>query len=242
MKRLGITLAAALLVLSVRLFAAPQTLGQNNDNGESGTTITFAPTGLTNGSDMLIGVMQVGADVDQSYTVADGINTYTSRCLSPTTSNNRRTQIFSADNITTTAGALTIVVTLANGTATTRGQYVELLGTGAFDTSPTGVAEADAMAHTATTAITTMTDTFVYAAIAASGNIGTFTPPSGFTTVAVGNTSARSAYYTNATALSGNTLAWSGTNSTIAAGCAIAYSAGVAGAVVPQLSLLGVGR
>lgn len=253
MKRLLACLVAIVLAHVAVLMAAPPTLGQHGAAENVGSSITLSPTGLTDGADLIVGVGQDGSDPDQTFSVSDGTNTYTSRCLSPRTtgaSPDRQTQIFTAEGITTTAGALTITVTITNGTSATSAQYVEVLGSGAgYSTTATGTAEsAAATSHSATTALSTGSDVFAYSIMAANTGFGTFTPTSSpaFTTLNTdfANTAIVSQYYSNATGLSSNTLDWTSSASRTTAGCAVAFvtSGGPTGPPVGSLGLLGLGR
>lgn len=251
LRRLWFTIAVACMTFSVRLFAAAPTLGQHGAANSSGSTTTLSPTGLTNGSAMIVGVAQVNSDTDQSYTVADtNSNTYTSAILSSNTGGTnslRKCQIFYAMNITSTAGATTITVTSANGTVQSRSQYVEVLG--ASTTAPLAQTDstaesADATSHTASAGMTTAADIFVYTIMAGDGTLGTLTETSGFTSLGAdfSVSSAKSQYYSNATGLTANTLAWGSSTARTAASCAAAFVA-TASALTGSLgSLTGAGR
>ena len=235
MRRLYITVGVALLSWSVVLQAAAPTLGVHGANSGT-TTYTLSPSTLTDGSTLVIGIGQVSGDADQSYSVGDTINTYASAVLSANTggvSLSRKCQIFYAPNISTTAGALTVTITVANGTSTSRSQFVEVLG--AHLTTPLNAADsvaesADTMSHTAAVSMTTDSDIFVYSIMAANSTLGTLTPTAspafdGTLAADFSVNSVVSQHYTGATGLTTNTLAWDSGTSRTTASCSAAFIA-----------------
>jgi hypothetical protein len=245
LRRLVLSISACLLVpLLAHLWAAAPTLGVHGAATASGTTITLSPTGLTDGSTLAIGVSQTGSDADQSYSVADtNSNSYVSAVKSAYTTGtnaNRVCQIFYAKNITTTAGATTITVTITLGTTSVRGQWVEVLGASTaapLDQVSSFADSADTSSHNAAGTpgnITTASDVFVYSVMGQNAAPSTFVPTSSpaFTTLATDFDSLASVsqYYTNATGLSNSTVAWSTTGTArTAASCTAAFIAAATG-------------
>ncbi len=255
MKRLVLSvLALGLTAFVVSLQAATPTLGVHGAANGGASSITLSPTGLTNGSTLIIGIAQTGSDVDQAYSVADtNSNSYVSAVASARTTGangNRFCQIFYAKNITATAGATTITVTITLGSVTSFGQWVEALGastTAPLDQVGSVADSADSSSHTATTSMTTASNIFVYSVMAQNAAPSTFTPTSSpaFTSLATDFSSlaAVSQYYSNATGLSANTLAWTTTGTArTAASCTASFVGAAAASNVPNgNALVGVG-
>jgi len=233
----------------VVLQAAAPTLGQHAAvNGT--TTYDISPTMLTDGSTLVVGIGQPGGDADQAYSLSDGVNTWSSAVLSANTSGatpSRHCQIFYAPNIVTTAGALTITVTVSNGNGASRAQWVEVLG--AHLTAPLNQTDSVAESgnnttHAAAVSMTTASDVFVYTIMVGNSALGTFTPTTtttpDFITLAgdfsVGDTVSQ--YYSGATALSADTITWSSATGRTVANCAASFIAPAAGGRAPSLSTL----
>lgn len=249
LRRLSWAIVAAVLAwttpwFTVVLLAAAPTRGQVGQGNDVSGTITLSPTGLTNGSTLIVGIGTTSSFAAGGYTVSDGTNTYTQRSSAVTTGTNanRRCYIFTADNITTTAGALTITITPSSGTPTGRAQYFEALGATAYDTQNSSGESADGTPHTFGT-LTTTADRLLYAIAAASGTMGAFTSTStpalteqsGFA-----SSNVISAYNSSATAVSGADMTWTSGTSRTAANCIVSVKTG-GGATLPRMgSLLGL--
>lgn len=251
MKRMAVTLVAVVLMLSVRLFAAAPTRGQHGAGNNSGSTVTLSPTSLTDGSTMIIGVAQ-GTTGARTYSVADtNSNTYVSAVLQSTSagSNNpHKCEILYAKNITTTAGATTITVTQAGGSVLSyKANYVEVLGastTAPLDQVSSAADSSDTTSHAFANSMTSASDVFIYA-VGAQNSTAVFTPTSSpafsnssdfDTTIGV------SQYYSNATGVTANNLAWTGGTARTAASCSASFVADGGGspAVTPRGLLMGI--
>lgn len=252
MKRLAVTVVVACLALSVRLFAAAPTLGQHAAGTAAASALQLSPTGLTDGSTLIIGVSQTATGT-RTYTVADtNTNTYTSAgsvATSAGSNNPHFCQIFYAKNITTTAGATTVTITQSSSLIGYKGQYVEVLGastTAPLDQFSSAVDAADSTSHNFATSMTTANDVFVYS-VNALNSTSTFTATSSpaFTTLTgdFSVTSSQAQYYSNATGLSANNLAYSGGTARTAASCTASFVAAVTAGIPPgSFGLFGIGR
>lgn len=253
MRRLLACLTAVLLAAwVVTLHAIVPGLGQHVANDISGASIvnTIA-SGVTDGSAMIVGIAQSASDADQSYSVADNKgNTYTSVVgpIRTTGANgNRACQIFVAKNITTGGtGAVTITTTVTLGAVGSAAQAVEV--TGADTTSPVFATDSVAESadhtsdHAAAVSLTTSTEHFTYS-IMALNSTSTFTPTTGFTTLAgdFSATTKASQRLVSGSPLSANPLTWVSGSARTAANCTVSIQPPAsAGGAAPRCSLLGV--
>ncbi len=226
-------------VWSVVLRAAAPTLGQHLACANSAATCTTALTGLTNGSGLLLAVAQFGTAADTDYTATDGIpNTYTAWSpgiiRSTGGAGDRACKFLLAHNITTTAGALTPVVTRSGSSATYRTLAVEILGmatSSATDVTGSIGESASVTSHPmASPGITTLTDIFMVGVAGASGTNATYAVASGFTSLTgdFAGTETTAQYISSAASRASETATWTNSGAgRVAANCLIALKSAV---------------
>lgn len=241
-------------IYQIALLAAAPTLGQHAAAANSSTTVTLNPTGLTNGSALIVAYSQ-SATGTRTYSVSDTNSNSYVEAVKKTTSagsnNPHECGIHYAKNITTTGGATTITITQSGGGALTfHGQYVEVLGahtTAPLDATSSASDSADTTSHNFATTMSTASDVFVYSNGAYNATAGTLTPTSSpaFTNLSADypTSISLSQYYSGATALSSNNLAATSGTARTGAQCAASFIAPASsGGITGLLHLLGVGK
>lgn len=225
--------AAAIVAASVApLVAAAPGLGIKLACTNSGTTCTIVLSGLTNGSALAVLLSQPGADASSTFTISDGaVNTYTAWAPGLIHSNGGRgCTMWLATNITTTAGALTPVVTRTSPTGITfRALAVELTGaatSSAVDVTGSSAENGTSTSHpSATSPLSTLTDVFLLGWSGGSNAHATYAAATDFTslTTEFATTSSTAQYLSTSSARAAETATW--TNSGLAtedANCLIA--------------------
>jgi len=256
-------IVATALVLNVefalvRIHAVgPPTLGQQADGTGVANVSTLNLASLTNGSTIVVAAMTAN-DADgagSSFTANDDdASTTYSNAVGPIESPGGSSfpdmicQIAYAPNIAPSGGDL--VVTMTNGAGGTVSFYAiafELLG--AKTSSPLTAVDQDnaetvvGLNHIGADSpgITTSTDTFAVVLSTSSNATGTVTVNGSFTNNAVfADDSGIMQYYSNATALTNNTITWTTSSNRQTVSCAAAFE-GIASTTTPKMSLLGVG-
>ena len=239
----------AILAPSAKLLAwAAPTLGVVFDCANSGSTCVNSLTGLTDTSALLVLVGQVGSDANATYAVTEteGLNAYTEWSLGEQyASNNRGCNIFTATNITTSSGALTVTVTVGNGTPNFRVMIMEVVG--AATSSLVDVVDslddgASVNNHPmASPGLTTLTDVFIAGIWGGASQIITYTAASDFTsrTADFPNTATTAQYISSSPGRTSETATWNGTTAGEGMNCLISVKSPTSAAQSGESAVVG---